>query len=94
MWAHAAKQLAEAENIIVIGYSLPSSDQFFPMLYALGTVSRTIIKRFWLFDPDPQGSVERQFNTILGTATKQKFIRHRLPFSDAFRKLEEFVNEI
>ena len=52
MWAHAATQLAEAENIIVIGYSLPKTDQFFPILYALGTVSKSILKRFSVFDPD------------------------------------------
>lgn len=91
MWAHAAKQLAEAENIIVIGYSLPPSDQFFPMLYALGTVSRTIVKRFWVFDPDPLGLVERQFQGILGSATIQRFLRQQSRFSDAFGKLEEFA---
>src|SRR6185369_1752983 len=47
IWGRAARELASAENIIVIGYSLPPSDSFFRYLYALGTISRTRIRRFW-----------------------------------------------
>ncbi|MGD2109800.1 MAG: hypothetical protein PVI86_10445 [Phycisphaerae bacterium] len=41
VWARAAAELAEAENIFVIGYSLPLSDSFFRYLYGLGTVGET-----------------------------------------------------
>jgi hypothetical protein len=90
MWAHAANQLAEAENIIVIGYSLPRTDQFFPILYALGTVSRSILKRFWVFDPDTDGTVEARFHEMLGEAARQKFQRHQRTFSNAFQILQHF----
>jgi hypothetical protein len=64
------------------------------MLYALGTVSRTIVKRFWIFDPDPRASFEERFQAILGSATKQKLLLQRSQFSDAIGKLEEFAREI
>jgi hypothetical protein len=91
MWAHAASYLARAENIVVVGYSLPPSDQFFPMLYALGTVSDTVLKRFWVFDPDHDGSVKRRFEGMLGEAALQRFQRFDIPFQDCFPKLEELA---
>jgi hypothetical protein len=59
VWRHAARHLAEAENIFVIGYSLPSTDEFFRYLYALGTISATRLKRLMVIDPDPRGEVYR-----------------------------------
>jgi hypothetical protein len=93
MWAHAAGFLARAENIIAIGYSLPTSDQFFPMLYALGTVSDTILKRFWVFDPDPDAAVEKRFLDMLGPAAKHRFKHFRIPFGEAFQYLSPLENE-
>src|SRR5258707_9413910 len=83
IWAHAANHLAEAENIVVIGYSLPPTDQFFPILYALGTVSETILKRFWVFDPDDTGAVRKRFQEMLGPAAKQKFQFRQETFGSA-----------
>lgn len=94
IWAHAAEQLAQAENIIVIGYSLPPTDQFFPILYALGTVSSTILKRFWLFDPDPEGSVEKRFRKMLGEAALQRFRPFKAKFSSALPDLEALAKEL
>ena len=34
VWQYAAQALSEAENIIVAGFSLPSTDDFFKYLYA------------------------------------------------------------
>lgn len=94
MWAHAANQLAEAENIIVIGYSLPKTDQFFPILYALGTVSRAILKRFWLFDPDNDGAVAKRFREMLGEAALQKFHPTQVPFGSAIEHLQQFAEQL
>ncbi len=81
MWKHAARSLSEADNIAVIGYSLPPSDQFFPMLYALGTVSQTLLKRFWVFDPDK--SVEDRFRKMLGEAASQRFTYFQKEFRES-----------
>ena len=38
VWGKAAQHLGEARTIFIIGYSLPETDAFFRLLYALGTV--------------------------------------------------------
>ena len=81
VWNRAAKALASAENIFVIGYSLPPSDAFFKYLYALGTVGRTRIRRFWVFNPDP--AVENRFQELLGPGVQPRFRFFRDNFASA-----------
>jgi hypothetical protein len=71
VWNRAARALQAAENIFVIGYSLPPSDAFFKYLYALGTVGPTRIRRFWVFDPAPD--VAERYKDMLGQAVQTKF---------------------
>jgi NAD-dependent SIR2 family protein deacetylase len=63
VWEKAARELAAAENIFIIGYSLPETDSFFRYLYALGSESSTRIKRFWVFNPDSE--VEPSYPTVV-----------------------------
>lgn len=71
VWSRAASELSDAEDIFVIGYSLPETDAFFRHLYALGTVGEVPLKRFWVFNPDPQ--VEERFRTLLGPGALARF---------------------
>lgn len=73
VWSKAAEVLAEAENIFVIGYSLPETDSFFRYLFALGSESATRIKRFWVFNPDFDGTVEPRFRTMIGRGIENRF---------------------
>jgi hypothetical protein len=66
VWRQAATELGTANNVFVIGYSLPETDSFFRYLYALGSQSRTRIKRLVIFNPDPDGQVKRRFEGLLG----------------------------
>lgn len=93
MWAHAANHLSEAENIVVIGYSLPSTDQFFPILYALGTVSRTVLKRFWIVNPSAL-EIRERFEGILGEAARQKLRSLPWPFAGAIPYLGELLSDL
>jgi hypothetical protein len=67
------EELSNAENIFVIGYSLPETDAFFRHLYALGSLGDRLIKRFWVFDLDRSGSVESRFRAVLGKAALSRF---------------------
>jgi hypothetical protein len=67
----AAHELSDAENIFVIGYSMPETDSFFRHLYALGTVGGTMLRRFWVFNPNR--SVERRFHELLGPGAEDRF---------------------
>jgi len=73
VWSRAAKELGNAENILVIGYSYPRSDAFFHFLYALGTVGSDPLKRFWVYNPDETGEVEKRFRDLLGPAAGGRF---------------------
>jgi len=71
VWRRAADELAEAQNIFVIGYSLPPSDSFFPLLFGLGTVGDTTLRRLWVFDPNAE--VGDRFVAMLGPGALQRF---------------------
>ena len=73
VWGRAAQELGDSENIFVIGYSMPESDAFFPHLYALGSVSETPMKRFWVFNPDETGGVKGRFTRLLGPQAQRRF---------------------
>jgi NAD-dependent SIR2 family protein deacetylase len=72
VWASAAKHLAEAEYIVIIGYSVPPTDHFFHYLYALGTMSGTRVKRIAVYNPD--SSVEERYRRLLGPTTSTRFL--------------------
>jgi hypothetical protein len=71
VWSLAAHELSGAENIFVIGYSMPETDSFFRHLYALGTVGGIMLRRFWVFNPNH--SVERRFHDLLGPGAEDRF---------------------
>ena len=73
VWSAVARELAAADNIIIIGYSLPDTDMFFRQLYALGTVGPRLLERVWVFDPDESGIVRRRFEELLGRGAEQRF---------------------
>jgi hypothetical protein len=85
VWRRAADEMKEAENIYVMGYSLPSTDEFFRLLFALGTAGTTRLKRFWVFDPNPD--VEQKFRSILGQAAEARFKFFPLRFTQGLSDL-------
>jgi hypothetical protein len=80
VWKKAASELAEAENIYVIGYSLPETDSFFRFLFALGSESSTRIKRFRVINPDHTGEVEKRFRRLIGRGIENRFHFERADF--------------
>jgi hypothetical protein len=92
VWQRAAEALRSAENIFVIGYSLPETDQFFKYLYGLGTVGDTILRRFWVFDPD--NGVDERFRKLLGTMARPKYQFSKIDFAHAIRHLESKVHQL
>jgi hypothetical protein len=71
IWRRAAADLAQADDILVFGYSVPETDNFFHYLYALGTMSETRLRRFWVFNPDPK--VEPRYKRLLGPTASSRF---------------------
>jgi hypothetical protein len=87
VWSRAALALSEAENIFVVGYSMPETDAFFRYLYALGTVGQTLLRRFWVFDIDSTGAVQKRFENLLGPGAKSRFRFFEKPFGQGMDTL-------
>lgn len=81
VWGAAARELSEAENIVICGYSLPETDSFFRHLYALGTISDARVKRFWVINPDK--TVETRYQSLLGQAVRSRFSFYDKTFSES-----------
>jgi hypothetical protein len=90
VWKSAAQHLAEAENIFVIGYSLPGADEFFKYFYALGSVGSAILNTFWIIDPAAD-DVGARFGEILGSHAKSNdcFKAQRLEFGAAISAIRD-----
>jgi hypothetical protein len=86
VWRAAAAHLGTAENIYVLGYSLPPSDNFFRLLYALGTAGDTRLRRFWVFDPN-RDIVEKRFRDLLGQSAEDRFAFRPWKFGEALNEL-------
>lgn len=85
VWKHAAAELSEAENIFVVGYSLPETDVFFQYLFSLGVTSQHPLRRFWVFDPAPE--VKDRYLRLLGNSVKSRFQFFEQTFSQAIGTL-------
>lgn len=89
VWSRAASELSDAENIFVIGYSLPESDAFFRYLYALGTVGKTPLTRFWVFNPDKLGKTRDRFEKLLGPGAQVRFRYFPVTFETSIGIIKE-----
>jgi len=88
VWAAAARHLSEAENIFIIGYSLPETDSFFRNLYALGSEGQSTLKRVVVFNPDETGAVESRFRSLLGSGALPRFRYEPCTFAEAIPTIE------
>ncbi|HZC80108.1 MAG TPA: hypothetical protein VE222_00060, partial [Nitrospiraceae bacterium] len=85
VWARAAAELGGAENVFVLGYSMPRSDEFFRYLYALGTVGEVPLKRFWVFNPDESQEIRDRFEDLLGPGALQRYAYRGDTFGEALQ---------
>ena len=87
VWKHAANMFSDAKNIFISGYSLTPSDSFFRYLYALGSVSNTLMKRFWVYDPAEDNEIEKRFKDLIGQQIENCFEFKRSNFFEMINKI-------
>lgn len=80
VWAAAAREIAVAQEITIIGYSLPDSDSFFRDLLALGFEGPTRVRAFTVVNPDE--SARTRFENLLGPETRSRFRFTNATFED------------
>jgi hypothetical protein len=90
VWSGAAYDLTEAEYIFIVGYSLPQTDAFFRLLYALGTVSNTPLKSIQVFNPDSTADIQERFESMLGSGAKARYQYYPLTFEDANSLIRDY----
>ena len=83
VWGRAAKELGEAEYIFIIGYSLTETDVFFRLLYALGTVGNTPLRKIEVFNPDDSGATRNRFESLMGPGAIARFDYKAIRFEDS-----------
>ncbi len=88
IWGKAAQELSEAHSIIICGYSLPETDAFFRLLYALGTVGNSPLENIVVYNPDDSGLVDNRFKQMLGPGAIARYKYKTLPFDAAIRDVK------
>ncbi|WP_207432026.1 hypothetical protein [Sabulibacter ruber] len=87
VWEAAADELSKAQNIYILGYSLPESDSFFRYLFALGTISKNRIRNIVVYNPESSGDTEARFRRLFGLSTESRFQYKPLKFSEAIQDI-------
>jgi hypothetical protein len=73
VWTAAHHELSEAESVVVIGYSLPPTDEFFRYLLALGLLAASPLKQFLVVNPDNKEEAFRtQYHKLLGPGLQER----------------------
>ena len=88
VWRRAAEELRTAQNVYILGYSLPETDIFFRYMFALGLVGPQVLNRFWVFNPD-QDTVESRFRSLLGPGAEPAFRYEKMHFDTAVEYLRK-----
>ena len=91
VWSKAAYEIAEAENIFIIGYSLPETDSFFRYLYALGSESTKRLRNFVVVNRDDSGATERRFRNLIGKGIENRFRYIPLTFYDGLGPIKDIL---
>jgi hypothetical protein len=90
IWASAARHLSEAEQIFILGYSLPETDSFFRHLYALGSVGTAPLRRIEVFNPDTSGETDARFQALLGPGARARYHYYPIAFAEAVSHIRQY----
>ena len=88
VWKRAARELGSADNIVVIGYSMPITDTFFKYLFALGSDSDVHLEKFVVINGPHGEESEQRFKELLGPMSAKAYQYYPLVFSGARNVIE------
>ena len=76
---------------------MPVTDEFFRYLFAIGTISPTIIKRVWVCDKHPTAELNARFQQLLGPMGRTRYLIAPMTFTDMGKHLvnsEEHIKHL
>lgn len=91
VWSEAARQLADAVNLFIIGYSLPETDHFFRYLFGIGA-QRARFRRIRVYDPFPDAVIQR-FVRFLGPEARRSLAHTACTFEEAIPLIRRELRE-
>lgn len=89
IWGKAAENLGEAHTILICGYSLPETDAFFRLLYALGTVGASPLEKIIVYNPDKSGKTDERFKQMLGPGAIARYEYKSMFFHQAINDIKQ-----
>jgi hypothetical protein len=92
VWENAAKDLENSEYIFIIGYSMPETDSFFRLLYALGTVGDVMLKKLRVINPDNSIDTKNRFKSIFGPAALARYDYIENKFEDCSNIIKSLLD--
>lgn len=88
VWQAASRALGSADAIVVAGYSLTATDQFFRLLFALSAPTAKLLQGMWVFDCDP--TVEQKYLDMIGPS-----VQHRFKYVKAyFKEMPDYIDRV
>ncbi len=82
VWSAAEESLAQAEHVILIGYSFPRTDHQSNTLFARAFAKRSSMPRVSIIDPSPARAIDK-FRLDFGISDSKLFV-YPEPFSEDF----------
>ena len=93
VWQFAHQLLAQTENIVFIGYSLPTTDLYVKYLLINGIKDSFNLKQVKVICPDFDGSIEKRYKTFFDANFRDKaFSFENIKFEDWIRKTNKKEN--
>lgn len=91
VWKQAAKEISNAKNIFIIGYSLPETDEFFKYLLGLGMIDIVRLKGVWVFNPNKKA--RDRFSNLFEKSLGARFHADPMPFQQlrAMKKIKTIL---
>ncbi len=101
-WRTALQRLREAKNVIIVGYSLPSTDIYMQYFLKAGLGPNTDLNRVFVFDPVLFGddkachAMEERYKTCFSPQMQERLV-FRPPGADGYKRagnLTHFVDRL
>ncbi len=89
VWRAAAKEFLDAEQIVIAGYSMPATDEFFRDMLRIGLDSTRNLKRLTVVNTD--ATVTGKFGALMGKEMRGRFVQVNSNFE---QYVESLVREV
>lgn len=91
------KEIMNAFQIIVIGYSMPSTDTFFQYLLTLGLYSNAAFNRVAVVNRDDSDDLRERYRRVFSRSLhdrgRLKFLTNKITFQNFVQKYMKTVGE-